>query len=226
MASLLPSGCGGSQDDYVVVSQPRATSTAVATDVESKVLIQRLEDCAKRGGVAHNESSYAIQFDVEATPDGKVTSVKLRDSTLGDQALENCMIHGFDDLVLPPAAIGVRFSEPFSGGEQSRNVIDRDKLGVVQAAAGGVIAIGPFVIAVGAVYILTQVTVQVVVPAVQTAIRRKKRESACQKLWESCINFAPTQCLKQSAGKSFCTLCWERCNAAELASPECQICGF
>ena len=146
--ALTPLSCGGAQEDYTVLSPSSATSPP-ASDAATlpKTVIRQLEACAKRTIAPQVEASYAMLFDIEITPEGNVFSAKLRDSTLGNDDIESCMVHAFDDITLPVSTFELRSSRPASGGESMRH--SRDKLGVAQAA-GGIIALGPIVIAMGA----------------------------------------------------------------------------
>lgn len=48
----------------------------------------------------------------------------------------------------------------------------------------------------------------------------------CDDKYQDCVDNGPTKCLKQSAGKTLCYRCWERCNAGDEPSAACKECKF
>ena len=51
-------------------------------------------------------------------------------------------------------------------------------------------------------------------------------DSNCAEKYQNCVNYAPTSCLAEEAGKSVCNRCLERCNAGDSPSSKCRKCLF
>jgi hypothetical protein len=186
--------------------------------------VRQWESCTNEAAGRLSASSYAIQFDVNVTEQGEVTEAKIADSMLGDEQIEACMLHALETMSLPTSALPIRSSRPISGGEWLPE--SRKHSGHAAAAGGAAAVLGPVVLVMAGAYILAQVSVRVVAPAIDAAIRRRKAAANCNAKYQDCINYGPTSCLKQEGGKTQCNRCLERCNAGEPPSATCVTCKF
>lgn len=170
MGCSLTSGCGGTKKvDYPTLQEDAAVPEYVA---------KQLSSCAERGVARLKSSHYAILFDVELTEDGEVDAVKIKDSTLGDESIESCMVRVLRGMSLPTSVAGLRSSEPAYGGlvaPQSRAL-----MGNPVVLVGTAVALTPIVIVAAGVTVL----VAVVVYAMSSV---GPLSDACREAKEACI---------------------------------------
>lgn len=139
----------GSARHNDVLSQPRAL--AAPSPEAPRETVEALQTCVDRLAPNLSPDHYAILFDLEATKNGQVTSVKIKDSMLGGSELEVCLTDALEQMNVPASAMNAQH------GVTPRS---RGMVGVVQAAAAP-IALLPIVLVVGGVTILAVVTISV-----------------------------------------------------------------
>jgi hypothetical protein len=170
MGCSLTPGCGGTKTvDYPTLQEEAAVPEYV---------VKQLRNCAERGIARLKPNYYAILFDVELTEDGEVDAVKIKDSSLGDESIESCMVRALRGMSLPTSVAGLRSSDPAYGGlvaPQSRAL-----MGTPAVLAGTAVALTPIVIVAAGVTVL----VGVVIYAMSTV---GPLSDKCRKAKEACI---------------------------------------
>lgn len=186
--TLIPLGCGGTREDYVVVSRP-TTPAPEPPRQEARipdVTRRQLTACLDRRAGQWPESSYAVQYDAKATDRGKVLEVKLRDTTLHDTEVEGCLRKAIAAMTVPKEVLRLRSSGPVSGGER----MTREQRGPLGSSdsENPIVFFGPFIVeAIG-----TEVIFEVgfmLIAAVATIVDTDEDDTAeyCQKHYKNCL---------------------------------------
>jgi hypothetical protein len=100
----VPLGCGGSEEAFYAVPQPRKDP-----EVPEHVAKQ-LEGCLKQTSAAFppaEGSTYAVAFNVQVSKGGSVHAVEVKDSTLGGHEVEACFGRVLQGMTLPRRTIAM-----------------------------------------------------------------------------------------------------------------------
>src|SRR5689334_23168813 len=88
--ALTPLGCDETLD---AVPPPASPPSREYKNPEAPPGVEAaLTACADEGVGRLKEKNYAVLFNVKATSEGHVESVAVRDSILGDEGIESCMV--------------------------------------------------------------------------------------------------------------------------------------
>ena len=176
----MPLGCGGAQEDYVVVSQPGEQASAPAQQEAQapESVARQMKACIEKRAGQWPESSYAAQYNVEVNDRGKVLEVKLRDTTLQDSEVERCLRQAIAGMTVPAEVLRLRLSRPVSGGESMSSA--RESVGIVQAAVAP-IALAPIIIPALGVTIIVAISLDI--------IRKAASGPDCKQIKQECIEY-------------------------------------
>lgn len=187
VATSIPLGCGGTLEDYVVLSPSTEEIHQSSQPQASPTIVRQLKECIESADYRWTESTYAFQYDLTATEERKVDKVKLRDTTLEHAALQACFERVLLTMAVPEEAIRLRSSKPFSGGENSS--FSRKNVGVVQAAAAP-IAMAPIIIPAIGVVIIVAISIEI--------IRNATSGPDCKQIKQECIVYCSDTTLPTS----------------------------
>jgi hypothetical protein len=152
----VPLGCGGSEEAFYAVPQPRKDP-----EVPEHVAKQ-LEGCLKQTSAAFppaEGSTYAVAFNVQVSKGGSVHAVEVKDSTLGGHEVEACFGRVLQGMTLPRRTIAMGLEDAPPRGAAAPT----DPALVGQAIAiPNPFSLLPVVLTFAAVCIVVAVTVHVV----------------------------------------------------------------
>jgi hypothetical protein len=193
LSTMTPLGCGGTQEDYSVISPSSGLSSAPAAKEWEvpEAIVETLRGCVKEHAGDVKGYRHEARFKLNLEEDGTVHEVTMQQSTLHLDKLESCLQEALAGLSIPASALLIRSSEPFSGGESQGK--DRAYQGVVQAAAPIVVIAPIIVIAAGVtlgVYILAVATEE----AIEAVKRRNAVERMCYAYMYRCLGANPGNC--------------------------------
>ena len=173
--AFMPLGCG---------SSGRGPAHGDAEVPEGVAL--RFRTCAVEHRTHLRPAEHSIRFDVKLANDGQVDSVALKDSTLGDQDLEDCMAGALRSLSADD--LPMRRSESRSRGSvapESRAVFGHAEAALACLASPPCLLALTFLI--GAAYITVQIYVHASsTAATETAV--STTEIDCKKVKQDCID--------------------------------------
>ncbi len=72
VAMSIPLGCGGTQEDYVVLSPSTEEIHQSSQPQASPTIVRQLKECIESADYRWTESTYAFQYDLTATEERKV----------------------------------------------------------------------------------------------------------------------------------------------------------
>lgn len=171
----------GAQDEHPHVRRqptPSTVSTPPLIEAPEKTA-REVKECVEAAGYQWDEPSYAFLYDIEASDQGKVLKVKLRDTTLRYAPLEACIERALAAMEVPEDALRRRASNAVSVG-QSRSSYSRATIGVVQAAAAP-IALAPILIPALGVTIIVAISLDIV--------RKATSGPDCKQVKQECITY-------------------------------------
>ncbi|MBK9264160.1 MAG: hypothetical protein IPM54_30715 [Polyangiaceae bacterium] len=204
---LTSFGCGGAHVEH------RPSSGFFDAPDQATVpehTVESLKECVRQHAGELTTYSHETRFTVDLTAEGTVSKVRLGKSTLSSGAMESCMMRALVEMSIPPLAIPLRSSEPFSGGEWMRH--SKEPLGIAQAA-GGLAALGPIMIVAAGVTIAVYVAV-VTVDETAEAIKRWRRiENLCMPWLNQCLmdNKQPSWNIGDFGTEKDCKSCFYEC---------------
>src|SRR5262245_11544448 len=111
---VAPAGCGSSQE---LVSIP-APSTVERGEMPALV-VEELTECAREGAGRLGAKEHSVRFDVQVTSTGRVETVTLGESTLGDPGVEACMVRVLQAAWLPAQAVTMQPSGAAPAGRMA-----------------------------------------------------------------------------------------------------------
>jgi len=149
-------GGGGNRSNVFLTEAGRARPASVDTPSET---LAELQTCVDQLAQKVSPDMYAVLFDITATDDGKVGTVKVNDSMIAGNDIEKCLQKVLSQMDMPAAATNHLSSHA------------RSTMGVVQAAAAP-IALLPIVLVAGGVTILVGVTIYAGTEVIEAARRR------------------------------------------------------
>jgi hypothetical protein len=164
-AAFVPLGCGSSQNGS-------GSALPEHTDVDlPEGIARRLRTCAATHQLYEKSGKLAVIFDVNLASDGEVTSVAVRDSTLGDESLIACMAQALQSLSESDLRSG-RSTDPPLG-----SVAPESRALFGQTQALGCLASPPCLLALGFLIGAAYVAVQIFVHAAQSSTAKPKTTS-------------------------------------------------
>lgn len=212
---FTPAGCGGSAGGFTPASPVHGDA-----EVPEGIALQ-LRTCAAAHRLHLGSVDRSVSFDVKLTSDGGVDSVRLKDSTLGDEDLEGCMASALrslsqDDLPLHSSR-GPRDPE----APESRALLGQEQ-------ALGCLASPPCLLAVGFLIGAAYIAVQIYVFATSHSGSKSKPRTAtvadtaddagdyeeiCWPIYEECLkdDKQPAWNQKNYGTKKPCQSCYQEC---------------
>ena len=182
-------------------SPPRSIAESGTSVEVPEETARDMKACVEAMKEPSAEPSYAFQYNLGASEQGKVLEVKLHDSTLREPSLEACFEGALRAMAVPKDALGLRGTKPFSGGESTYS--SRADVGIVQAAAAP-IAMLPIILVAAGVTIVVGVTIYVATEA----ITEKER---CKKVKADCLAYCSIDTLHQGRSEPAFTRCMRAC---------------
>ncbi len=205
--AFCPLGCGAAQEDYTVVNHQGFDLPSMPADpTMPEAIVEQLQICVRQGAADLRTYSHEVKFDITVADEGNVDEVKLRSSTLRNDAMESCMMQALASMSLPSGAFPLRSSKPISGGESDS--YDHDSIGIVQVL-GGAIAFGPLAIVAAGVTVAIFVTAE----AVDELRKRRRIEKLCMPWLLQCLGDKrqPNWNIDYFGVEKDCQSCFEEC---------------
>ncbi len=214
LSVALSLGCSltlscGSSYEVVYHDPPRSSPYPEAPGY----VVAQMESCAKQGEGTLASGVYPILIDVNATEDGHVRGVNVKDSMLGGTGIESCVVRALEGTSFPASLTGLRSSRGVSGGLVAPG--SRALVGSPLALAAPAVALTPIVIVAAGVTIMVAITLYVV-KEVTTSTRTDSddEKERCRKVKEACIQKCMPEFKKRDHGNSF-HKCLKECRDAE-----------
>lgn len=209
--TLSSVGCGGGNEDYVVVSRPiEQLSEGQRRPPEApEATVLQAKDCLRRHVASLSEKSYALQYRVGMDDQGKILQVDLQDSTLENAEVEACFGKVIAAMQVPKEALELRSSRPFSGGER----MNRERRGPIGSESKpGIVWLGPIIVEMVGIEVIIQVGLGVIA-AVATIVDTTDKEprDECQEHKSNCLASALQSRPGSLRGSSMCLWCEEQC---------------
>jgi hypothetical protein len=172
--AFMPVGCGGSQEtSHEPLHHESDGPTA------PKYTVDQLSACAKQGAARMTDGSHAlISFDADVDESGRVGRVEIRDSAIGDQGIESCMVGVLEAMLVPRYLLrGMFLWQPVSPA--SRGMVGN------ALVVGAAVNLVPIVIVAAGVTIIVALTFHVAEEAAEAISQRAEKK--CAKLRNECL---------------------------------------
>lgn len=213
-------GCGGVQDEPSRPSRPLEIGVVQSSkqpeprneDEPPTATREKVKECIKlRTAEQWAERSYAVQFDAKATDQGKVTEVKIRDTTMPDAEVVECLRQAIATTTIPEHALRKRSVRPFSGGERMM----REQRGLVGSESESQNPlVWAFAIVVDEIGVTTLIEVGIgIIAAVGILATPKKPtpKDECTDKYSECMDSPLGNLQMNVRGETVCATCRRRC---------------
>lgn len=181
--AVMPLGCGGAQEDYVVISRP-SDSTSAEPSPENRFrenTARAFRVCLEQHAPSLSERSYALRYDVQLNDRGNVVRSQLRTSNLQNAGAEGCISRVIAAMAVPDDAIHMR-SRPVSGGER---MMREQRAMLNSESENPLVLLAPWVIESVGIDMIVQVGVGIIA-AIGTIATSPKRDE-CQERYMDCL---------------------------------------
>ncbi len=181
--AVLPLGCGGANEDYVVISPP-SESRSAEPSIEERFrenAAQAFRACLEQNASSLSERSYALRYDVQLNDRGDVVDSRLRTSNLQNTDAQGCISRVIAAMSVPDEAIQMR-SRPVSGGER---MMREQRATLNSESENPLVFLAPWVIEAVGIDMIVQVGVGIIA-AIGTIATSPKRDE-CQERYMDCL---------------------------------------
>ena len=212
--AFMTFGCGGAQEEPRGVSRPLEIGTVHSSANQSEevafseAIRQQLKACIDRPAGQWSERSYAVQFDAKANDRGDMVEVKIRNTTMRDDEVVECLRKAIAAMTVPEDALRPREVRPFSGGERMM----RERRGPMgnSESENPFVLLGPFIVEAVGIEVIIEVGVMMIA-AVGTLVEARQPKDECLDKYEACMDTPLGSLVVDKWGHSVCETCREIC---------------
>ncbi len=218
--ALVSLGCGGAQDEPTRMSRPLESGEVLSSkqaappseDEPPAATRQQLKECIKlRSADQWSERSFAVQFDAKATELGQVAEVKLRDTTMRDPDLMECLRQAIATTTIPERALRKPSVRPFSGGERMTRE-QRGPIGSESASQNPLVWVIAIVVDEVGVTAIIEVGIGIIAAVgILSTPRKPSPKDECTDKYTDCMDSPLGKMVVDVYGKTLCATCNERC---------------
>ncbi len=215
--AFMTFGCGGVQEEPRGVSRPLEIGTVHSSANQSEevafseAIRQQLKACIDRPAGQWSERSYAVQFDAKANDRGDMVEVKIRNTTMRDDEVVECLRKAIAAMTVPEDALRPREVRPFSGGERMM----RERRGPIgnSESENPFVLLGPFIVEAVGMEVIIEVGVMVIA-AIATIVDPKKKDpkDECADEYTECMASPLGRLQVNKWGETVCATCQKICN--------------
>lgn len=218
--AFVPLGCGGAQDEASRMSRPLEIGAVQSPkqpeprneDEPPTATREKVKECIKlRTAEQWAERMYAVQFDAKATDQGEVTEVKVRDATMHDPEVVECLRQAIAATTIPERALRKPAVRPFSGGERMM----REQRGPIGSESGSQNPlVWAFAIVVDEVGVTTLIEVGIGIIAavgILATPRKPSPKDECTDKYTDCMASPLGRLVVDVYGKTLCATCRSLC---------------
>ncbi len=160
-----------------------------------------------------SERSYAVQFDAKATDEGEVTEVKIRDTTMRDPEVVECLRQAIATTTIPERALRKPSVRPFSGGERMTRE-QRGPIGSDSESQNPLVWVIAIVVDEVGVTAIIEVGIGIIAAVgILSTPRKPSPKDECTDKYTDCMDSPLGKLVLDVYGKTLCETCRSLCQS-------------